>query len=92
MLIPSFQENETETDSDLKPLRCIRCFPCSGQCSRMDSKIVKLAFQVLDKNAMEEHEQNEKEEFNKRMTKMEHTLDTIANRLSELLQQKYDIN
>lgn len=81
----SSNENETETDDDSKPLRCIRCFMCYGRCAHMDSKIVKLAFQVLDKNAMEEHDENEKEEFNRRITRIEHTLDTIANRLNELL-------
>lgn len=89
VLIPDFSsnENETESDDDLKPLRCIHGFSCSDRCARMDMKIVKLAFQVLEKNAEEENDEHEKERFNKRMTKMEHTLDTIASRLNELLQK-----
>lgn len=89
ILIPELISNEDETDTDesLLPLRCSGCFSCSGRCARMDSKIVKLAFQVLDKNALEEHDEHEREQFEKRITKMESTLDTIASKLNELLKK-----
>lgn len=51
----------------------------------MDSKIVELAFRVLEKNAKVKRHENEREKFNNRITKMETTLETIAERLDELL-------
>ena len=76
-----------ETDDNLRPLLCIHHLTCSNRCTRMDSKIVKLAFQVLEKNVQEQHDEEEREKFNKRMTKMETTLETIADRLNDLLKK-----
>lgn len=76
-----------DTDDNLRPLLCIHHLTCSNRFTRMDSKIVKLAFQVLEKNAKEQHDAEEREKFNKRLMRMESTLDTIADRLKEILKK-----
>ena len=52
-----------------------------NRCTRMDSKIVKGAFDVLKKKRKEQTDEEEKEKFNQRISKMETTLEKIANRL-----------
>ncbi|XP_055307771.1 transient receptor potential cation channel protein painless-like [Sitodiplosis mosellana] len=52
-----------------------------NRCIRMDSKVVKMAFDVLKKKRKEQHDEEEREKFNKRITKMETTLEKIADRL-----------
>lgn len=53
----------------------------------MDKKIVKLAFHVLEKNAKEKHDEEEREKFNKQMRKMETKLDDIYDRLNDILKK-----
>lgn len=50
----------------------------------MDSKIVKHALQVVDKNAIQKNDDNEYELLNNRITKMEKTLTTILDKLNDL--------
>lgn len=85
ILIPS-NPNEEESDfgDNLRPLRCIHFFSCSDPCARMDSKIVKHALQVVDKNAIQKNDDNEYELLNNRITKMEKTLTTILDKLNDL--------
>lgn len=87
ILIPDLNSQEENSDSEdnLKPLRCLTNLSCSNRCARMDAKIIKLAFQVLDKKANEKHDENEKEKFNKRIDRMETTLDKIEEKLTNLL-------
>lgn len=86
ILIPEWNVNDevSETGDNLRPLKCMHIFSCSDPCARMDSKIVKFAIQVVEKNAQEEAEENVKEQMDKRITKIEHTLDVIVNKLNEL--------
>lgn len=80
ILIPDSGSNDdvNQTDDNLTPLLCIHHLSCSNRCTRMEPKIVKLALQVLDKRTNEQHDEHEKEQFNKRITKMEATLERIA--------------
>lgn len=86
ILIPDLSTHEDASDisDNLRPLRCIHFFACSDPCVRMDSKIVKLANQVLEKNALNEKDENEREELNKRMTKIESTLQIILDKITVL--------
>lgn len=86
ILIPDLNTHEGVSDisDNLRPLRCIHFLTCSDPCARMDSKIVKLAFKVLEKNANEEKDENEREQINKRMTKIETTLQTILDKLNDM--------
>lgn len=86
ILIPDLNTSEGESDfgDNLRPLRCINVFSCSDACARMDSKIVKLALQVLDKNGIQEHDNNERDALNKRIIKIEDTLKIIINKLDDL--------
>lgn len=86
ILIPDLntQEDASDISDNLRPLRCIHFFTCSDPCARMDSKIVKHALQVLEKNASDEKDEYEREQLHKRMTKIETTLETILDRLNDL--------
>lgn len=68
-------------------LWCLRQCTCLNRYARMDSKIVQLAYQVLEKNADEQHDKEEREEINRRMTKMETALEKIADKLDEILRK-----
>lgn len=72
-------------NSDMQSIQCANCFSCFGKCSRMDKKIVKLAFHVLEKVKMEMYEKNEKDVLKVRIGKIEHSLDIITNKLNTLL-------
>lgn len=86
ILIPDLNTHEDASDmsDNLRPLRCIHILTCSDPCARMDAKIVKLSFSVLEKNAHADQDENEREQLNKRMTKMETTLQSILDKLNEL--------
>lgn len=51
----------------------------------IDSKIVKVALQVLEKKRKERLDMDEKDEFAKRITKMENSLESISNKLNDVL-------
>lgn len=72
-------------DDNVKPLRCLTHLSCSNRCARMDAKIIKLAFQVLEKKSNEQHDEDEKEKFNRKIERMETTLDKIEEKLTDLL-------
>lgn len=77
-------EGSSEISDNLRPLRCIHFFTCSDPCARMDSKIVTLAIQVIEKNALNEKDENERDQLIERMTRMETSLQTILDKLNEL--------
>lgn len=85
ILIPDLGTNEDASDisDNLRPLRCIHFFTCSDPCARMDSKIVRLANQVLEKNAHDEKDENEHEELMVRITKIENTVKIILDKFNE---------
>lgn len=80
----NIHEDVSYISDNLRPLRCIHFLTCSDPCARMDSKIVKLAIQVLEKNALDEKDENEREQLNNRMAKIETSLQTILDKLNEL--------
>lgn len=86
ILIPDLNTHEDVSDisDNLRPVRCLHFLTCNDPCARMDPKIVKLAIKVLEKNANEEKDENEREQLNKRMTKIETTLQSIVEKLNEL--------
>lgn len=86
ILIPDLNTHEgsSEISDNLRPLRCIHFFTCSDPCARMDSKIVTLAIQVIEKNALNEKDENERDQLIERMTRMETSLQTILDKLNEL--------
>ncbi|XP_031634835.1 transient receptor potential cation channel protein painless-like [Contarinia nasturtii] len=87
ILIPDTNNTNDEvnqTDDNLRPLLCFHRL-CCNRCTHMDSKIVKLAFQCLEKTAIEQHEENEREKHNERLTRMEETLETIVDKLNDIL-------
>lgn len=53
----------------------------------MDAKIVKFAYQVLEKNATEQHDEVEKDRLDKRITRIENTLNIIVNKLNDLTEK-----
>lgn len=84
---------KTKTDViefDMPPIQCINCFSCFGKCSRMDKKIVKLAFAVLEKIKMDKYEEIEKDLLKERIGKIENSLEIISNKLNTLLSKKLD--
>lgn len=76
------QEEESDVEENLTALHSL----VHHRCARMDAKIVKLALQVLERNANEKHDakHDEKEQFMKRFNQMEATLDRIENKLNDL--------
>lgn len=75
-------------DSDMQPTRYFSCFSCLGKCSQMDSKVMKLAFNVLEKVKMEKYENTESDLLKNRIIHIEKTLDDITNKLNTLLNTK----
>lgn len=87
ILIPDLNTNDeaaSDISDNLRPLRCIHFFTCSDPCARMDSKIVKHALNVLEKNAQNEKDEDERDLLNQRMAKIETTLQTMLDKLNEL--------
>lgn len=86
ILLPDLNTHDDESvdGESSTPLRCIHIISCSDPCARMDSKIMKHAFQVLERNAIEEHDDDEREKLNKRMIEMENTLKIIVHKLDDL--------
>lgn len=74
-------------DSDMQSIQCASCFSCFGKCSRMDKKIVKLAFNVLEKVKMEKYEEGEKDLLKNRIGHIENSLEDIKKKLNTLLSQ-----
>lgn len=68
-----------------QPIQCTNCFSCFGKCSRMDKKIVKLAYAVLEKVKVEKFEESEKDLLNDRIGKIEVSLENITKKLNTLL-------
>lgn len=90
ILIPDLTNSNDDvdpTDDNLQPLLCVHRFFCCNRCTHMDSKIVKLAFQCLDKKAIEKQEEDEREKYNERLVRMEATLDAIADKLNDILKK-----
>lgn len=84
ILVPNDGIGMTQTE-ELRPMQCVHL--CSDRCARMDSKIVKLALQALEKAENEQQEQSRDELLEKRISKMEATLDTISDKLDGLLRK-----
>lgn len=85
ILIPN--QVDAEKDIDAKTIKCYDCFSCFGQCSRMDSKIVKSAFGLLDKVRMEQYEEEENNMLKERIARIEVNLENIANQLNNVLKK-----
>lgn len=85
ILIPNHTDAEKETDD--RPVQCYDCVSCFGHCSRMDGKIVKLAYSLLDKMRMEQYEEDENNLLKERIGRIEVTLENIANRLNSILRK-----
>lgn len=83
ILIPN--QFDAEKESDDKTIKCYDCFSCFGQCSRMDSKIVKFAFGLLEKVKMEQYEEEENNLLKERISRIEVNLENIANKLNSVL-------
>lgn len=86
ILIPDLNNHDDESvdGESSTPLRCIHFISCTDPCARMDTKIMKHAFRVLERNAIGEHVDDEREKLNTRMTEMENTLKIIVNKLDDL--------
>lgn len=78
---------DAEKETDAKPMQCYDCFSCFGQCSRMDGRIVKLAYGVLEKVKMEQYEEDENNLLKERIGRIETTLENIANKLNSILRK-----
>lgn len=89
ILIPDLnsQDDASDIENNLRPLRCITHLACLDRCARMEPKIVKLAFQALNRAAEEQRDNDEKEQFNKRISKMETILEDISQKLDNVLKQ-----
>lgn len=85
ILIPN--QFDVEKDTDAKSIKCYDCFSCFGQCSRMDSKIVKFAFGLLEKVKMEHFEEEENNLLKERIARIEVNLENIANQLNSILKK-----
>lgn len=85
ILIPN--QSDTEKETDAKAIQCYDCFSCYGQCSRMDSKIVKFAFGLLEKVKMEQYEEEENNLLKERIGRIEVSLENIANKLNSILRK-----
>lgn len=72
-------------ENEIPSIQCANCFSCFGKCSRMDKKIVKLSFAVLEKVKLERFEESEKDLLNDRISKIEISLQNITNKLITLL-------
>lgn len=84
-----YEKKTNAIETDPQPVQCGSCFllSCFGNCSRMDKKIVKLAFGVLEKVKMEKYEEAEKDLLNDRIGKIEEALETITIKLNTLLKK-----
>lgn len=63
-----------------KTLDC--CYSCFGDCFRMDKKIVKLSFGVLEKVRCEQDEEDEREQLRNKLNNIEIALDNITQKLN----------
>lgn len=61
-----------------------RCF-YSGSCSQMERKIIKLAFNILEKRKQEKFEQLEKDHLIHRIHYIENSLHSIAQKLDVIM-------
>lgn len=90
ILIPNQIEYENKIrliETDMKPIGCTSGFSCLGGCSRMDRKIVKLAFYVLEKQKIEKFEESEKDMLKERICNIETALGNISEQLNTLLRK-----
>lgn len=85
ILIPN--QYDAEKEPEAKSIKCHDCFSCFGQCSRMDGKIMKLAFGLLEKVKMEQYEEHESNLLKERIGRIEVTLENIANKLNSILRK-----
>lgn len=69
-----------------KHLHC----PSQSLGSHMDSKIVRAARQIVERNSADEQEDSGIEQLNERITKMEGMLKTIVDRLNDLVRKKHE--
>lgn len=83
ILVPDSVDMEDKLES--KPFECYHCFSCFGGCSRMDRKIIKQAFSVLEKIKMEKYEETENDHLKERIRHIESSLDKITSKLNIIL-------
>lgn len=73
--------------TQLKPSRCMHFFRFFGQFTQMNPKVVEKAILLLKKKENKEQSVDEKEQLNNRILKIETTLETIVDKLNELLKK-----
>lgn len=73
--------NQISVPNDSKAVTCL------NRCSRMDRKIVKLAFSLFERVKMEQYEEYEKDLLKDRINQIEHSLENITNKLNTLLKK-----
>lgn len=88
ILVPIDSSNQKEKNAMESEKQPIQCFACFGNCTRMDKKIMKLAFAVLEKIRMEKYEEDDKDLLKERICNIEVSLENIANKLNTLLNTK----
>lgn len=76
------RDAKIDARNQLKVLECCGCHSCLGNCLRMDKKIVKLSFQILEKIRAEQDEENDKEELKIRIQSIESSLEKIMSKLN----------
>lgn len=85
ILIETLENDEKKDISESTQINCFSGCPCVGRCARMEHKIIKLAFGVLEKIKRNQIEVAEKEHFKKRIENIENTLNNISNKISVLM-------
>lgn len=79
----SESEDYINPTSQLKSSGCMHFLLCPGQCTQMNRKAVESAIQIISN----ENKVNDKELLNKRILKIENTLEIILDKLNDLLKK-----
>lgn len=83
----SESEDYINPTSQLKSSGCMHFLLCPGQCTQMNRKAVESAIRILKKNENIVNDVDDKELLNKRILKIENTLEIILDKLNDLLKK-----